>query len=71
MRKTYLAVTESENGKNFSYVIGIGENENVFSALSRYKNLESGHIFPTKKKAQEVADFWNECYKNNGTYKFV
>lgn len=71
MRKTYLAVTEAENEKNIAYVLGIGESENVVAVFRDYKNIIFANIYPTKKRAKEVADFWNDCYKKNGTYKFA
>ena len=32
--------------------------------------LVSANIFPTKKRAREVADYWNRRFMENGTYFF-
>lgn len=61
----YLAVTEVKDGKCFSSVLRVSDCENLTCVLKHYY---SANIMPSKKKAQEVVDFWNRCYKANGTY---
>lgn len=69
MKNSYIAVSVNENEKNYAYVIKVSESDNLLCKLT-IKGIDSAHICDTKKKAGEVADFWNECYKKNGTYMF-
>ena len=32
---------------------------------------ENDNLLPTKKRAEEVAQYWNDCYTANGTYFFA
>lgn len=70
MKNYYFAVTVTEDGKNCAYVIKASESENLLCVFQRVKNATAINLFPTKKKAAEIADYWNECFKNNGTYIF-
>ena len=54
----------------YSYVVRISESDNIQSVLDGIGGLKHANLFPTKKRAWQVAQFWNECYKNNGTYLF-
>ena len=53
-----------------AFVIKVSENDNVFWNLDIIGGLMHANIKPTKKEAQALADFWNECYKQNGTYLY-
>lgn len=53
-----------------AYVIKVTESDNVMYHLEAIRGLMHANIRPTKKDAQELADFWNECYKKNGTYLY-
>ena len=71
MSRFYAAVTcEDTNGKLYAYVINFTDSDNALFALQRPGILHA-NIYTTKKRASEIADFWNECYKKNGTYKFA
>lgn len=65
----WTAVTEEENGRYCSYVMPFTEYDNVLFVL-RGDKLKHANVFSTKKRACEVANYWNECYKQNGTYMF-
>ena len=54
----------------YSGVISCTSSENLTWVLSTIGGLVSANIFPTKKEAKAVADYWNECFKRNGTYFF-
>lgn len=59
------------NGQRlFADVLKVSEHENLLSVLSGIGGLVSVNPCETKKAAQELADFWNDCYKKNGTYAF-
>lgn len=68
--KTYLAVSITENGKNYAYMVSVSGSDNLVSVLSRIKNLVSANICESKKSAEWVVSHWNACYKVNGTYMF-
>lgn len=69
MKNSYAAVTVQEDGKYYSYVVKINESDNALSRLS-INGIIHANIYTTKKKAENTAAFWNECYKTNGTYLF-
>lgn len=70
MKYFYYAVNTEDNGKIYAFVIKASINENLKTLFSGYKNLISINACPTKKRAEELANFWNDCYKTNGTYMF-
>lgn len=85
MKNFYIAVTVEQN-KNMSifnpdenketnpglyaYVIKINSSNNLKSALECIGGLVHANIFPTKKDAEHTVNYWNDCYKANGTYLF-
>ena len=69
MKNFYIAVSIKENNKYFAFVIKVSEHENLKNKLDDPR-ITHANIYPTKNKAEEVANFWNECYKNNNTYMF-
>jgi hypothetical protein len=40
---------------------------NLLFELKGFKSAESVNIADSKKAAVELADYWNECYRENGT----
>ena len=46
------------------------ECDTLASVLDHIGGLVSANIFPTKKRAREVADYWNRRFMENGTYFF-
>lgn len=70
MKNFYIAGTRKTNlGKYYAVVLKVGDCENIVSRLEAERLLYA-HICPTKRKAEELADFWNESYKKNGSYAF-
>ena len=69
MRNTYIAISIQENEKNYAYAIKVNESENLLSKL-KIKGIIHANICSTKKQAEKVVNYWNECYKNNGTNLF-
>ena len=43
----------------------------VIHSLDCIGGIIHANILPTKKRAEEVAQYWNDCYKANGTYFFA
>lgn len=71
-RKTfygYFAVTVEEDGKYYAHAMRISDGTNVKWELNR-ENIVHANVCPTMKRAKEIATFWNDCYKRNGTYMF-
>ena len=68
--KYYYAVSEQENGKNYAFALTVEENSNLLSIFSKYKHARIIHPCKSRIKAEELALFWNNCYKENGTFMF-
>ena len=66
---SYIAVTVSENGKYYSYMIKHHNSNNLLN-ISKIKGILSANICDTKKEAERIVEQWNESYKQNGTYMF-
>lgn len=65
----YIVVQIQENGKYYAYVIRATGADNLLSKLA-IKNIVTANICPTRKAARALADFWNDCYKQNKTFLF-
>lgn len=66
----YVAITE-KNKKLFAHVVRVNNYSDLLFALNRIENITSATACSTKREASELAEFWNECYKKNGTYLFA
>ncbi len=69
MKYFYIAVQIAENGKFYAYVIRISEHDNLYSKLNM-PGIVAANICPTRKRAREIAQFWNDCSRRNGNYLF-
>ena len=69
MKYFYYAVVEKENGKYGAYAERVHGSNNIKSYFEA-DNIDIVHPCGTFKEAKELSAFWNECYKNNGTYMF-
>ena len=66
---SYIAVTVSENGKYYSYMIKHHNSNNLLN-IAKIKGILHANICDTKKEAERIVEQWNESYKQNGTYMF-
>ena len=67
MKYHYIAISKRENNKNFAFVLRFQSSDNLLFSLQIPGILPQ--IFAArKKKAENVVDFWNKCYKKNKTY---
>lgn len=67
--KHYYKPGEDLNNKKYCcWVESATETTNMYNHFNIIGGLWAINIFPTKKRAEEVAAYWNECYKKNGTY---
>lgn len=69
MKNHYIAVIITENEKNYSYMIKVSVSDNLISRL-QIKGIVAANIFPTKKAAADCVRFWNQSFKNNGSFMF-
>lgn len=69
MKYFYYAATREQNGKNYAFVIKASNGDNLVSLFAR-TGAKTANACATKKEAEKLADFWNECYKKNGTSAF-
>lgn len=68
---TFTERTNPEyNPGYYAFVVRCSENDNLLHKLDCIGGLIHANICPTKKRAEEVAEFWNNSYKANGTYFF-
>ncbi len=70
MEYFYYVFVAAENGKYYAWAVKVPGSNNLLPHIEREKNLVIVHQFKTMKKAKETAEFWNECYKRNGTFLF-
>jgi len=70
MKMIFIVVNINENGKHYAFADTIKTGNNLLPMFRRYENADIVHLCETRKSADEIAAFWNECYKNNGTYYF-
>ena len=68
-KNTYIVVSIQEDGKNYAYVIKHHNSNNLINVLG-IKGISHANICDTKKEAYRIAEYWNGCYKKNGTYMF-
>jgi len=64
---SWLVIVEVFDGKRFAFTHRVSNSVNLLSELERFKSAESVNIADSKKAAIELADYWNECYRKNGT----
>lgn len=69
MKHFYYVVVKSVSDKHYAYVDKVAENCNIVTRWATSLTTAVHHC-ETKKKAEELANYWNECYKANGTYMF-
>lgn len=68
---TFTERTNPEYNPGYcAFVVRCSENDNLLHKLGCIGGLIHANICPTKKRAEEVAEFWNNSYKANGTYFF-
>jgi len=67
---TYLTVTVAENNKYASFVLPVSGSANLVAVLGSIKGLSAANICATKKDAIQISEFWNECFRKNGTYLY-
>lgn len=64
----YVITKKNEEDKYYSYAERISGCNNILTLVK--KNVVNITAFSTFKEAKEIAKFWNNTYKFNGTYMF-
>ena len=66
----YVISRKNESGM-YAFAHRIPMNNNIASFVKDFPNIEWMNACPTKKRACEIAEAWNEQFKANGTYMFA
>ena len=67
MKNHYIAISVKQNEKNYASVLKVSGTDNLLFSL-QIPGIAAANICNTKKEAENIAAFWNECYKKNKTY---
>ena len=67
MQYFYYVIGETENGKHYYWAEKIAAGNNIAGTLAK---RELVHPCKTWTEARELAGFWNDCCRENGTYMF-
>ena len=72
MKNLYFVFVQTfDNKYHFAHAQKVDANNNLKSYFEGIPLLTCAQSCDTWKKALQVANFWNDCYKENGTlYKF-
>lgn len=68
-KSSYIAVQVTENGKNYAYAVKVSESDNLLSKLA-IKDITVANLCGSRNEAEKTVTFWNEAFKNNGSYMF-
>ena len=63
-RRWSVVVDEPFKKKYVAYALDYGTNDNMVWFCRGHKTVQ---LMPSKQKAVELAEYWNSCYKENGT----
>jgi hypothetical protein len=70
MKKIYIVISITENGKRHAFSETIRTGENLKAHFKRYPNADIIHLCETATQAGYLAAEWNESYKKNGEYLY-
>lgn len=70
MKRIYIAISITENGKQYAFAETIRTGENLLTYTKRHKNAVIFHLCESRIQAEETALRWNATYKANGVYMF-
>jgi len=71
MKFYYATVRQNKDETFCAFVASIEENNNLKAIFERLKDCIIIQPCKTKKQAIELTDYWNNCYKINGTYSLM
>lgn len=70
MKNFYFVFSAQLDGKNYAGTMVKTDHDNLAFLHQQIPNLTAVQICETKKRAEEIADFWNRSFKENGTSLF-
>ena len=70
--KINFVISFTKDNKHFAYVEQVDSCTNLYGRFDKFYAINGGTteivmFAPSMKKAQEIANAWNENYKKNGT----
>ena len=63
----YITFFAQLNGKYWAGTMTVSSDDNIMNISQRIAGMQAANLCATKKAAEELADYWNECFKRNGT----
>ena len=63
---SWLVIVQVFDGKRFAFARRVSHSTNLLSELARLESPASVNIADSKKAADELVEYWNKCYKENG-----
>lgn len=70
MKNYYYAATIEQNGKYNSFVLEVGESDNLISVLKTFPSAKFMNACSSRKEATRIVEAWNRDYKKNGMNLF-
>ena len=70
MKRTYYAATVEKNNLYASMTLSAGEGDNLLAVFGRIDGLKFVSACESRKRAEELAAYWNRCHKVNGAYLY-
>lgn len=71
MKNFYFVFSAMMDGKNYAGTMTKTSQDNLAFLHQQIPNLTAVQICESKRQAEEIADYWNESFKKNGTSLFA
>ena len=65
----YFAIIVCKQEKKYAHIVKVGAMDNVLNMLD-IPGIYAANICPTRKRAFEIVNHWNACFKANNEYLF-
>ena len=66
MKSIFVVFVQEKDGKYFAVADTIRTGQNLIPYTQRY-NSDICHLCESRKQAEEIATFWNACFREKGT----
>ena len=74
MKNTYYVITHELNGKHFCETLKVSEGVNLMGVIkdhNTWNTVECLSACESKKEAERLTNFWNDCFVANKTYAVI
>lgn len=71
MKNFYFVFSAQMDGKNYAGTMTKTSHDNLLCLYQQIPNLTAVQICESKRQSEEIADYWNESFKKNGTSLFA